>query len=81
MVSIKGHELSTTGVAVKTTPTVLTSFVKFVYRHRRDKKGGKPTAELSYAEGLAVVKRFLEYASTHTVAELQAFTGHKVSWG
>lgn len=33
---------------------------------------------ISYAEGLAIVKSFLSYASTHSVAELQSFTGHKV---
>ena len=78
MVSIPRHELSTAGVGVKVTPTVLTSFVRYVLRRRRDKRAGKPTAELSYAEGLKIVRTFLEYAATHPVSELQAFTGHKV---
>lgn len=38
----------------------------------------KPTAHISYHEGLRLIRRFLEYASQHTVEDLQAFTGQWV---
>lgn len=79
VLSLLKPELNTVGIGAHTTPTVISSFVKFVLYRRKRKSSGKPTAQLSYAEGLAVVKKFLEYASAkHSVGELQAFTGHKV---
>lgn len=38
----------------------------------------RPTAHLSYDEGLHLIRSFLEHASHHTVDELQAFTGQWV---
>lgn len=38
----------------------------------------RPTAHLSYDEGLHLIRSFLEYASHHTVEELQAFTAQWV---
>lgn len=38
----------------------------------------KPTAHLSYDEGLHLVRSFLEHASHHTVEDLQAFTAQWV---
>jgi acetyl esterase/lipase len=38
----------------------------------------KPTAHLSYDQGLHLIRSFLEHASRHTVEELQAFTGQWV---
>ncbi|CAI4217486.1 unnamed protein product [Parascedosporium putredinis] len=38
----------------------------------------KPTAHLSYHEGLHLIKAFLEFSSHHTVEELQAFTAQWV---
>ncbi|RMZ68676.1 acetyl-hydrolase [Pyrenophora seminiperda CCB06] len=38
----------------------------------------KPTAHISYHEGLELIRRFLNYASFHTVDELQAFTSQWV---
>lgn len=38
----------------------------------------RPTAHLSYDEGLHLVRAFLEFASHHTVDELQAFTAQWV---
>ena len=35
---------------------------------------GKPTAHISYHEGLRLIRQFLDYSSRHTVEELQAFT-------
>ncbi|KKA30272.1 hypothetical protein TD95_004384 [Thielaviopsis punctulata] len=38
----------------------------------------KPTSNLRYDQGLNLVRGFLEYASTHTIEELQAFTSQWV---
>lgn len=38
----------------------------------------RPTAHLPYDEGLHLIKAFLEFASKHTVEELQAFTAQWV---
>ena len=38
----------------------------------------KPTAHISYHEGLALIRQFLIYASHHTVEEIQAFTSQWV---
>ncbi|KAM0788087.1 hypothetical protein ACM66B_001256 [Microbotryomycetes sp. NB124-2] len=70
--------LSTGGVALHTAPTGFTTFFKFIAGRRKAKKQGSPFSELSYAEGVEIVRKFLQYASTHTVAELQSFTAMKV---
>lgn len=38
----------------------------------------KPTAHVSYHEGLNLIRRFLQHASLHTIEELQAFTSQWV---
>lgn len=38
----------------------------------------KPTAHVSYHEGLNLIRRFLHHASLHTIEELQAFTSQWV---
>lgn len=38
----------------------------------------KPTAHISYHEGLRLIRAFLDYASHHTVEEIQAFTSQWV---
>jgi len=38
----------------------------------------KPTAHISYHEGLRLIRQFLLYASHHTVEDLQAFTSQWV---
>ncbi|KAH0016758.1 alpha/beta-hydrolase, partial [Aureobasidium melanogenum] len=38
----------------------------------------KPTAHVSYHEGLRLIRQFLAYASQHTVEDIQAFTGQWV---
>lgn len=38
----------------------------------------KPTAHISYDEGLNLIREFLHYASLHTVEEIQAFTAQWV---
>jgi hypothetical protein len=81
--------ISTPAVAVATTPTVVSTFFSHVLARRKRKSsskeslatggpGGGPENELSYEEGLKVVRRFLDYASHHGVEEVQAFTGMKV---
>lgn len=47
------------------------------YTNRRP-RALKPTAHLSYDEGINLIRRFLRYASTQTVEDLQRFTAQKV---
>ncbi|KAL7423676.1 hypothetical protein Q5752_001258 [Cryptotrichosporon argae] len=79
----------TPSVALATTPTVISTFFSHVIntRRRRSKArqslkdggpGGGPEDQLSYEEGIKVVRRFLEFASTHGVEEVQAFTAMRV---
>jgi len=82
-------QFGTPSVAVATTPTVISTFFSHLFA-RKDRKaqskrslteggpGGGPENELSYEEGLKVVRRFLEFASRHGVEEVQAFTAMKV---
>ncbi|SCV71253.1 BQ2448_2841 [Microbotryum intermedium] len=74
--------LSTAGAALHVAPAVLEGFVQFLLHHRKFKKDGSPRAQLSYEEGLSIVKKFLLYASTYPLDELQKFTAHHVpvSW-
>lgn len=69
--------LHTLGVASHTAPTGLITFLKHFLYHRSQRKG-QPTAQISYNEGLAIVRKFLSYASTHSLAELQDFTANHV---
>jgi len=82
-------QFGTPSVAVATTPTVISTFFSHLFarknRKSQEKKslteggpGGGPENELSYEEGLKVVRRFLEFASQHGVEEVQAFTAMKV---
>jgi hypothetical protein len=82
-------QFGTPSVAVATTPTVISTFFSHLFarknRKAQSKKsltdggpGGGPENELSYEEGLKVVRRFLEFASHHGVEEVQAFTAMKV---
>ncbi|KAF2680771.1 alpha/beta-hydrolase [Lentithecium fluviatile CBS 122367] len=64
----------TVGAAV--TPTVIETYISH-YLNRRPLRQ-KPTAHISYHEGLELIRRFLHYASFHTVDELQAFTSQWV---
>lgn len=52
------------------------------YANRKSRRE-KPTAHISYDEGLHLIRSFLDYASHHTVEDLQAFTSQWVpspSW-
>lgn len=64
----------TVGAAVA--PTIIETYISH-YLNRRPLKQ-KPTAHISYHEGLELIRRFLHYASFHPVEELQAFTSQWV---
>ncbi|BGO98031.1 Alpha/Beta hydrolase fold [Rhodotorula toruloides] len=70
--------LSIAGIAAHTAPAGLTGFIRWFWHHRRNKKNGDPRKEISFAEGVEIVKAFLAYAAKHGVGELQRFTASKV---
>ncbi|KAK0385394.1 hypothetical protein NLU13_7870 [Sarocladium strictum] len=69
-------KLNTTSVSLAVTPTVVST----LFSHYLNKKSlrQRPTAHLSYDEGLHLIRSFLDFASHHTVEELQAFTSQWV---
>ncbi|KAF2210255.1 hypothetical protein CERZMDRAFT_113461 [Cercospora zeae-maydis SCOH1-5] len=67
---------STFGVATAVTPSVIETYFSH-YLNRKPLKQ-KPTAHISYHEGLKLIRQFLDYSSKHTVEELQAFTAQWV---
>lgn len=69
-------KLSTTSVSLAVTPTVVGTL--FSHYLNREPLKEKPTAHLSYDEGLRLVRTFLQHASRHTVEDLQAFTSQWV---
>ncbi|WYZ37783.1 hypothetical protein EsH8_II_001289 [Colletotrichum jinshuiense] len=69
-------KLNTTSVSLAVTPTVVSTLFSHYLNRKPLKK--RPTAHLSYDEGLHLVRTFLEFASQHTVEELQAFTAQWV---
>ncbi|RDA88087.1 hypothetical protein CP532_5285, partial [Ophiocordyceps camponoti-leonardi (nom. inval.)] len=69
--------LSTTSVSLAVTPTALSTFFSHQYLRRKPLRQ-RPTAHLSYDEGLHLIRSFLDFASRHTVEELQAFTSQWV---
>ncbi|KPI45982.1 AB hydrolase superfamily protein C4A8.06c [Cyphellophora attinorum] len=68
--------ITTFQVASAVTPTVVKTCVSH-YANRKP-RAKKPTAHISYDEGLHLIKTFLTYASTKTIDELQAFTAQWV---
>ncbi|KAH4606154.1 hypothetical protein HBI24_073680 [Parastagonospora nodorum] len=68
--------VNTLSVSAAVTPTVIQTYLSH-YLNRRP-LAQKPTAHISYHEGLELIRRFLNYASFHTVDELQAFTSQWV---
>lgn len=79
----------TPSVAIATTPTVVSTFFSHLFARSKRKSqsrrslaeggpGGGPENELSYEEGLKVVRSFIEFASRHGVEEVQGFTAMKV---
>ncbi|KAK1495440.1 hypothetical protein CTAM01_08569 [Colletotrichum tamarilloi] len=69
-------KLNTTSVSLAVTPTVVSTLFSHYLNRKTSKQG--PNSHLSYDEGLHLVRSFLEFASHHTVEELQAFTAQWV---
>ncbi|EFQ30247.1 hypothetical protein CGRA01v4_00356 [Colletotrichum graminicola] len=69
-------KLNTTSVSLAVTPTVVSTLFSHFLNRKTSKQ--RPDAHLSYDEGLHLVRTFLEFASQHTVEELQAFTAQWV---
>ncbi len=73
--------LTTFQIGAAVTPTVIkTGLSHYTKREPRHKK---PTAHISYDQGLNVIRSFLSYVSHKTVEDLQSFTANKVphaSW-
>lgn len=84
--------LSTIGVAADVTPSVIETFFSHARQSsffcddaltpsqylNRKPLHNKPTAHISYHEGLRLIRKFLDYASQHSVEDVQAFTGQWV---
>ncbi|KAK0640937.1 Alpha/Beta hydrolase protein [Cercophora newfieldiana] len=68
--------MNTATVSLAVTPTVISTLVSHYFNPKPRKQ--KPTAHISYDEGLHLIRSFLEHASRHTVEELQAFTSQWV---
>ncbi|MCJ1377508.1 hypothetical protein MMC17_000603 [Xylographa soralifera] len=68
--------LNTFTVSAAIAPTI----IKTCTSHYLDRKPRRqrPTAHISYDEGLNLIRSFLHYASFHTVEEIQAFTSQWV---
>ncbi|OAQ97923.1 hypothetical protein LLEC1_01224 [Akanthomyces lecanii] len=52
--------------------------IRFCKYLNREPLREKPTAHLSYDEGLRLIRTFLQHAARHTVEDLQAFSGQWV---
>ncbi|KAI9840834.1 MAG: hypothetical protein M1838_003881 [Thelocarpon superellum] len=67
---------NTLTVSGAVTPTVVQTY----FSHYLDRKNlhQKPTAHISYHEGLQLIRQFLLYSSHHTVEDIQAFTSQWV---
>ncbi|KAI9840446.1 MAG: hypothetical protein M1837_001602 [Sclerophora amabilis] len=67
---------NTIAVGSAVTPAVIGTY--FSHYLNRKPLHGKPTAHISYHEGLRLIRQFLYYASHHTVEDVQAFTSQWV---
>ncbi|KAL9583890.1 MAG: hypothetical protein Q9203_004894 [Teloschistes exilis] len=67
---------NTVSVGTVVTPTVIETYLSH-YLNRKPLRQ-KPTAHISYHEGLQLIRRFLQNAAYHTVEEIQAFTSQWV---
>lgn len=83
------HGFGTPSVAIATTPTIVSTFFSHLLSRPKRKTASKgslsadgagngPEEQLSYEEGLKVVRRFLDFASHHGIEEVQAFTAMPV---
>ncbi|KAL5417239.1 hypothetical protein PMIN04_007822 [Paraphaeosphaeria minitans] len=68
--------INTITVGAAVAPTMIETYISH-YLNRRPLKQ-KPTAHISYHEGLELIRRFLHYSSFHAVEEIQAFTAQWV---
>ncbi|KAJ4293746.1 hypothetical protein N0V88_005254 [Collariella sp. IMI 366227] len=68
--------MNTAGVGLAVTPAIVSTL--FSHYLNRKPLAQKPTAHLSYDQGLHLIRSFLTHASHHTVEELQAFTSQWV---
>lgn len=68
--------VNTLSVGAAVAPTVIETYI--LHYLNRSPLRQKPTAHISYHEGLELIRRFLHYASLHPVDELQAFTSQWV---
>ncbi|KAL8790950.1 MAG: hypothetical protein Q9213_000375 [Squamulea squamosa] len=67
---------NTISVGTAVTPTVIETY--FSHYLNRKTLRQKPTAHISYHEGLRLIRRFLLHASYHTVEDIQGFTSQWV---
>lgn len=67
---------NTFSVGAAVTPSVIETY--FSHYLNRKPLRQKPTAHISYHEGLRLIRQFLEYSSKHTVEDIQSFTGQWV---
>ncbi|KAF1826002.1 alpha/beta-hydrolase, partial [Dissoconium aciculare CBS 342.82] len=67
---------NTFSVATAVTPSVIETYLSHYFN--RGPLRQKPTAHISYHEGLRLIRRFLEYASLHTIEDIQGFTAQWV---
>lgn len=64
---------NTLSVGAAVTPSVIETY--FSHYLNRAPLRQKPTAHISYHEGLKLIRQFLDYSSKHTIEDLQGFTG------
>lgn len=67
---------NTFSVATAVTPSVVETYLSHYFN--RGPLRQKPTAHISYHEGLRLIRRFLEFSSLHTIEDLQGFTAQWV---
>ena len=67
---------NTFSVATAVTPSVIETY--FSHYLNRGPLKQKPSAHISYHEGLRLIRQFLDYSSKHSVEDLQAFTAQWV---
>ncbi|QSZ35950.1 hypothetical protein DSL72_007072 [Monilinia vaccinii-corymbosi] len=68
--------LNTASVGAAVAPVVFQTFITHYFQ--RGPRREKPTAHISYDEGLNLIRKFLVYASHHTVEDIQRFTSQWV---
>ncbi|KAL1964741.1 hypothetical protein VTN77DRAFT_6608 [Rasamsonia byssochlamydoides] len=68
--------LNTVCVGAHLTPSIISGW--FSHYLDREPRRHKPTAHVSYDEGLNILREFLHHAAYHTVEDIQAFTSQKI---